>query len=180
MKEALYARIEAFLREFPFVGQYVRIHGFSKRPIVQRIDLDLMDRYGWTDAWTRGNRCSEMGSVRFMLIGTDGQELSEAKPHDVVKPKFSLWRVSTWFRQDIDGETVYEAIQKLDPNRVRYVLEIKDLFGGSRECDFDPDFGIEVTLHKVPSGRSFSEWLVKIREIATKELQGELTKVNMD
>ncbi len=178
MKEALYARVEAFLEEFPFLERYVvKVERFSERPTVQRVDLDLMDRYGWTDVWTRRNRYGEMGSVRFLLIGNDGQELGEAKPHNVVRSKFSLWRPSTWFREDVSGETVYEAIQKLDdPNRVHYVLEINDMW--DRRPDFDPDYGLKVTLHKVPSGRSLSDWLAQIQEIAKGELRGELTKVN--
>ena len=73
---------------------------------------------------------------------------------------------------------MFEVIQKLDdPNQVQYVLEIKDLFT-SRCSDFDPDYGLEVIVHKVPSGRSLSDWLAQIRDIATSELRCELTRVN--
>jgi len=165
-KEALHSRVEAFLKEFAFVCRYVKTDKFRERPTVQRIDLDLLDRYGCTYEHARGP--GYQGYTRFFLIGTNGQELSEVKPYDVVKPKFSLWHRHTWFHQDVAGETVYEAIQRLgySLNRVMYVLEVND------------HWGQKVILHKVPSGRSLSDWLAQIREVAESELRDELVKVN--
>lgn len=181
MKEALYARVKAFIKEFAFVGRYVRLGSLDKRPVVQRIDLDLLDRKGWTDVWISRNRYAGFRDIRFLLIGANGEELRRVRQLNVVRPAFRLLDMNTWFCQDVEGETVYEAIQQLDdPDQVHYVLEVKDLWGGARgKGSFgDPDFGVEVILHKVPSGRSFSNWLVQIRDVADNEFRGELAKVN--
>ena len=172
MREGLYARIQAFLDEFPFLARYVRIHRLDKRPMVQRIDLDLLDRCG-RDKEALG------GTLRFLLIDVAGEELIEVEPDHVSRIKFNIWHASTWFPCWVNGETVYEAIQRLnDPNKVKYVLEIEDAWGHCRRPNFDPDYGLRITLYKVPSGISFSEWLTQIRKIAMDELQGELGKLD--
>ncbi len=172
MREGLYARIRAFLEEFPFLARYVDARRLDKRPTVQRIDLDLLDRCG-------SDKEALSGTLRFLLIGVAGEELIETSPSRVSRVKFNFWHPNTWFSGWVDGETVYEAIQRLDnPDRVKYVLEIEDAWGRCRRQDFDPDYGLRITLYKVPSGRSFSEWLTQIREIARDELQGELAEVD--
>ncbi|MEK7482587.1 MAG: hypothetical protein AAB620_02235 [Patescibacteria group bacterium] len=77
--------------------------------------------------------------------------------------------------QDVNGESVLEAIQRLDdPNQLQYVLETEDLWGGSRRKGFDPNYGIELIVYKIPSAMSFSGWLAKIHETAEDELKDEL------
>jgi len=136
-----------------------------------------MDRYCWTEAWAWRNRFRGLDSTRFVLIGADGEELYEVKQYDSIRPKFSLWRPGTWLRQDVKDETVYEAIQKLDDSiRVGYVIEITGVLPLPHQAN--PYLGFEVILHKVPSRRSFSDWLTQIREVAREELQSEVAKAN--
>jgi hypothetical protein len=162
------ARIEAFFREFPFVGRYVKkTDRFRPRPQVLRVDLDLLDRIPFTERWAGGYF---PGFLRFLLISADGSEVGEVRQSDKVRRRFSIWHAGTWCRHETQGETVYEAIQRLaDPDRVAAILEIEE-----------KTIFIEVTLHKVPVGCSFSEWIAKIHETAEKELHGELAKIDED
>lgn len=75
------------------------------------------------------------------------------------------------------GETIYEAIKKLeDPDQVGYVLGISDNW--ERRVDHDPEGGVVIILHKVPAGRSLSAWLAEVREEAKKGVQ-EVAKIEI-
>lgn len=170
MKDALYARIEAFLNEFTFLRRYVKKENVIKRPKVQRIDLDLMDRRSCTNLSQR--TASRYGSNRFLIIGVNGEELGETKPDDYLN-NFSFWHISTWFSglTCITGETIHQTIQKLNnPDQVKFILELDNAFN---MCGYTT-----IVLHKVPAGRSFSDWLDQIQKIAQDELQKELAKVD--
>ncbi|PIR98165.1 MAG: hypothetical protein COT89_00420 [Candidatus Colwellbacteria bacterium CG10_big_fil_rev_8_21_14_0_10_42_22] len=178
MKEALLARAEAFIEEFPFLGRYIRVKQLHKRPIVQRVDLDLLDRVGCTETRKRKSG-GGLGDLRFFLISADGSELMSLRQKDSIRSTFKIWRPGTWISHSVDGETVYEGIQRLDnPELVAYVLEISDLLPNSRGKVDEPDFGVEVVLHKVPSGTAFSNWLKRLREVAADELSQEIDELN--
>jgi hypothetical protein len=180
METALAARIEAFLQEFPFLKRYVKPNDITHRPLVQRIDLDLINRR----SKPRGLCSGDPPYVRFLIIGTDGCELTEVRPDELKKRevKFSLFHPDTWFDvfDEIKGETVGEALRRLDdPYRVACVVEIRDIFFGPEIRSHYPDWGgIRVILHKVPSGRLFADWLVHLQDVAQEELRGELTKID--
>ena len=175
MRQALYARAEAFLEEFPFLRNHIQISRLVQRPIVQRMDLDLMDKHGWTSVWAF-NRQRYGSSLKFILIGKDGRELSHAnQATDYIESRTGWWKFLDLFVpkfMSTNGETVLEAIQKL-PNQddLGYVLELNDEHPWREN-------GLTVTLYKIPSGRSLSDWLVQIRELAANELKDELTKVD--
>ncbi len=149
-KSILNIRIDALLKEYPFLKRYPEIKKLHKVPQVQKADSDLMSRYPWTSAWNRRlRRPDRIENLRFILIAADGQEIGMIKQYDLEKVRFSLWRSNTWFNRNISttGKTVEEAIQELsDPNEAAYVLEIKDLL--LRKYT-DPNFGIEIVIHKV-------------------------------
>lgn len=179
MKDGLRARVKAFFEEFPFVSKYAPwTNAFDQKPKVKRVDLDLLDSKVYTDRYIRRFGPSRFGErIRLILIGDNGKELAAVKPYDM--PKLSFWHISTWLPEDIVGETVYEAIKELpNANQVKYVLEVKDSWGGSRSEKFNPDYGLQVILHKIPSGRPFSEWIAQLSEIASKELEDEIDKVD--
>jgi hypothetical protein len=178
MKDALRARIEAFGDEFPFALKFcygITIKRLSSRPVVQRMDLDLLDMYPWT---SRSGMRHGFGNKRYILLDIEGCELAEVKQHDVVKSKFSLWRRGTWSDKIVFGQTVYEAIRALkDQDRLAYVLEVMDLFS-TRYENHDPDYGVEVILHKIPANKKISEWITQLRVLAQHELRSELTQLD--
>jgi len=187
MKEALYARVEAFLKEFPFVRRYARINWFSERPVVKRIDLDLLDRHCWTAAYGQMWYVRARNTTRFILIAADGSELTEVKQNDFKRIGVRWWNPLTWPKTTVSGETVYEAIKRLtDPDQVTFVVEAEDQAYWPRPSileeitgpDDGPDFGLKVVLHKIPSGKTFSDWLASIREVAAKELARELQTID--
>lgn len=169
MTGSLLARVRVFVEEFSFIGRYVAIDKIRERPTVQRVDLDLVNRQGWA---------GPHGNIRFLLIGEDGQELGEAKQNGFKRTQ--LWHPSTWLPQFIKGETVYEAVTRLtDPDKVVYILEVNEVLPRLVTITgLTSDHTFEATVHKVPSGQSFSDWLTHLREVATSELKDELTKVN--
>ena len=190
MREALAARVAAFIQEFPFLKRYVKqLNRFSKRPVVQRIDLDLMDRVGWTNEWA--NKNLQHGENKFVLLGRDGRELGQALQTRVCRSEAAtqnkIVRIIDLVGEAVFGagtvtlvgETVGEAIRKLeDPDQVAFVMEIWDWLGYPSESLDAPNWGVEVTLYKVPSGRSLTDWLAHLQQVAEEELRGELATVN--
>ncbi len=182
-REALKARVLAFMKEFPFVERYVQPHWLSSRPSVQRVDLDLLDEVGHTKVYAWGGGGIFENPKRYILLTTTGKELLVAKRRDVVRRRFSLVRPSTWLKKRIEGESVGEAIQRLrDIDAVGYVLKIEDPFARDEQSrdktENHEHGGASMVLYKAPQGLAFSIWLMKIREIAAEELQADLSKVD--
>ena len=169
MTGVLLARVRVFVEEFSFIGRYVAIDKIRVRPTVQRVDLDLINRQGWAGPY---------GNIHFLLIGEKGQELGEAKQNGF--KRVDVWYPRTWLPQFIKGETVYEAVTRLaDPDKVVYILEVNEVLPRLVTITgLTSDHTFEVVVHKVPSGRSFSDWLAHLREVATTELKGELTSID--
>ena len=174
--KGLTAQIRAFFNEFPFVERYVgNIKWISTKPDVKRIDLDLIDCYCWTPSYSSSRREFDQDYKRFLLIDSSGNELAEVRQYDADKKR--------WFRQQeiIQGETIAQAIERLvDPDKVEFILEITDKYG--RENPEDPfhvwEFGLTVTVHKIPTGRTLKQWMEEIPIVAQEQLQRELARID--
>lgn len=170
MGEASLVRVKAFFNEFPFVrkavkdfmlGEEVLISG---RPCVKRVDLGLMDRLAYSSAYFRKEGGS-IDPVSFTFFSSSGDFLGEVVPCDIVPPKYPI----TWVPKYTVGETVMEAARRIGPERIAFILELRRCRG----------FGtVAVVLHKIPKGRTFSEWLSQLPEIARAELLGDLAVVD--
>ena len=177
MKRGLLAQIHAFMDEFPFVRALVRnINWIEDNPTVKRVDLDLMDQSGHTWPFWRNRGSYNMENKRFYLIDRNGNQLAAVKPYDAVKPP-------GWFRstREVKGETIMEAIEKLsNPDDVGFILEIADRYGRDDDSTWflDWEAGVRITVYKPPKGRSFSQWLNEIPQVAKEQLQKELAKVD--
>jgi hypothetical protein len=187
------ARVKAFFSEFPFLDRYMRPENLWEVPKVSRFNLDLVDQKGHTkeylDLLSKGDYGSWSGlrnnwglSHQFFLIDANGQELKAVEPSDVAVEdatpcysSLSCWKkLAFWFtpkdcwerRSEKKGETIQDSILGLDdPNRVMYVLEIVNR---SLYVSWPPQ--LCVTIHKIPKGRSFSEWINDLRRVAEEEL----------
>lgn len=185
--------IEVFLQEFPFLKRYIEVSWPIEKPKVRRIDQHLLSRSPWTMALVYSKN-RELGSVatglRFLLIGSDGQELGEVKQQDAVKTKFSFRQPSTWIsallgvKHVVEGETVSDALMRLeDLNQVVYVLEIESCFERG-------ELTHSMRIHKVPSGKKMSEMVnlptaqrlleleSQVRQMARKSLENELAGID--
>jgi hypothetical protein len=174
MKNAFVARAEAFFEEFPFLNRYAKVEELSSQPKVERVDLNLLDEIG------RGRFENNIydTDVRFILISADGGELKALRQTQTVDVGFTFNLVALFNGRLVQGETVYEGIQQLnDANQVRFVLKIKKWFRAN--CvDYRASNRIEITVYKVPSGVSFSDWLSRIKETAAAELKKDLAEID--
>lgn len=176
MKEGLTAQIRAFFDEFPFIERYLEnVKWISTKPDVKRIDLDLLDRFCWTASWSFSRSEFTYDSKRYFLIDSSGNELAKVRQYDAGKGR--------WFRSPeiIQGETIAQAIKRLDdPNKVEFILEITDIYGReNRESALkNSEYGLTVTVHKIPTGRTFKQWIEEIPLVAKEQLQKELANID--
>lgn len=156
---AMYAQTKAFFEEFPFLKKYININTLNQKPRVERVDLKLLDSYGYTAEWYV-KHCSDVDvvSVHFMFFTKEGSSLGEVKQNHLQK----LW---PWKTKNIIGETVYEKIHKLqNPNQVAYIARIQKNFSVSTFFNVLKDSrDAYLVLYKTPAGIQFSEWLAKIK-----------------
>jgi len=173
MKNAFVARAEAFFEEFPFLNRYAKVEELFSQPKVERVDLNLLDEIG-------RDRQEDLydTDVRFILIGADGEGLKMLRQTQTVDVGFTFDFIAWYNGRLVQGETVYEGIKQLnDANQVRFVLKIESQF--HTNCvDYHVSNRIEITVYKVPSGVSFSDWLSRIKEAATDELKKNLAKID--
>lgn len=176
MREVLRARAIAFIQEFPFLKPYFGIERLDARPTVQRMDLDLLDKTGRTSAFSvhLGIGCVGSWELKFVLFGKDGTMLKEAKQTDYhCAGKVWLGGLIRAKWVTVPGESVLEAIQILpNPDDLGFILERED------KCPWDETAGLRVVLYKIPSGKTLSVWLAKLRQVAREELQSELAKID--
>lgn len=177
MTRGLTAQIRALFEEFPFVKRYlVNVNWLNGKPSIQRVDLELIDRWAWTGSWSAQNDDCRIDSHHYYLIDHSGNELAQVKPYNACEKR--------WFqkRKIITGETVAEAIDKLeDPNNISCILEITDRYGREdpRNSRLDSTmWGLNVTIHKVPTGRTFRQWMEEIPLIAQEQLKKELDAID--
>lgn len=163
------ARLDAFIGEFPFILRYwdPKMY-FSKMPLVQRVELDLLEQRPRTKEHARANG-DYCGERRFIFIALDGSELGEVSSSYSVRA-FSLFRMNPWGKQFHDGETVLEALRRLDADQVAYILQVGSARG-------EPP--VPVIVHKVPDGMTIRSWTHKIKEFAERELRGQINKIDM-
>ena len=174
--EALRARVNAFFDEFPFLHRYVDAATVEVKPIVQRIDLDLMGEHPHVSS-------KDGSSRRFILIGMSDEQLDEVRPEHRYRPPrwhFQLLKPDTWFSKTAPAETVLTTISGLKhPDSLKYVLELKQLDRYVRSAGKETLWkGCTVILHKVPSGRKLSEALPRLKEIAQAELRENIDAID--
>jgi len=156
----MYAQTEYFFKEFPFLKKHININTLSQKPRVERVDLRLLDSYGYTAEWyVKHDSSIEVVSVHFILFTKEGGSLGEVKQNRL--QKFWFWKT-----KDIIGETVYEKIQKLqNPNQVAYIARIQKGFSVSTFFNILTDSSdTYLVLYKTPASIEFSEWLSQIKE----------------
>lgn len=182
MQDGLKARINAFFTGFSFLGwEKIDTDWLSEAPKIQRVDLDLMDKWGWTSLYYHEGgdqfRCEGMNNSYFVLFRKDGAKIGRIQQYDLTeKKKVGLLK---WKRDEIKGDTVYEGISRLsNPNDIFYILEVRDMW--NREDDYfkNVKYGMRLTLHKIPTGRMFSEWITQINDIASEELKAKVAKID--
>lgn len=136
----LQPKIEAMVREFPFLGQFVNLQK-CKDIKVQRIDEDLLKK-------TIYNGTSESGRYPYhgiYILNKAGGLLAKVgvKKESQRKPRW--WNPASWLDDD---ETVLGAINRVGSQ----VDEISFII-------FVNGFGKEVVLYKSPKDQTVSEWL---------------------
>ncbi|MCI5108495.1 MAG: hypothetical protein MRY49_01460 [Candidatus Pacebacteria bacterium] len=174
------ARVRVFFQEFPFLNRYVEIRTLDEKPVVRRVNLDLLDEraneagwFEWIDGFT--HHCQVR---KFFIIGSDGEELATVTPSKTMRVLKRYLRLIPYDQEEkVIGETVYEALMRLpEIDKVHFIVEVGDRW--NRVDDEDYDHGVIVTVHKIPAGIPFSEWVGDLEKIARNELSAEMTKVN--
>lgn len=175
MAKSMQIKAEAFLRVFPFVEGYIDRSQLSRYKFsVARIwcyHLDMQPYTGNFYSYCRRRVYWDLdGSYdgRIFLLDARKELLTEVRPHDAAKEQFSILRPSTWFASEkiIDGETVFEAIERTGSYRISFLLYV---------CNENRDIK-EVELLVVPG--SFPDWLARLRTIEEMEIRKEWIYVN--
>lgn len=125
---------EEYMREFPFIRQWVKEGRTSIS--VQKLDIDVLAS---TPYLVEGDY------LKYYCIGRDGEILIEVECKGKHYEEFSFLRPRTWFGHDLPGETVFESMKRgVRPiSEIAYVVAVFSHF---------PHYTI--IIYKVPHGFS--------------------------
>ena len=169
------AKLDAMMKEFPFIGRYLGDKTLTELPKISRVDLDVIDNWGYTEEWRWYKRIGYPSPIsrNYFLINRGGEEIARVTPcHVGAEPREKLWGIFSRKPKVIEtrGETVYEAVKRLsDPDQVNFNVKVETLVLPRRT---------RITIYKVPAGIPFSAWITRIKEIAENELTREISKID--
>jgi hypothetical protein len=151
---------DVYYTKFPFLGwvepdkKYVRFIG------VELIDLEVIEvvPFRRDDAYSNDD-------VFVYFVGRDESKLYEVLPRRWVKnPKYRWYRISTWGKEKINGESVKEALIKLG-DRLPELSRIVIVSGW--------DLWKKIQIFKLPKEFSLAEWIEGERRKLKEQLDRE-------
>lgn len=161
------AKIQAFCREFPWLSKYLdelkAYVKWMKILRVQRLDLDVLEQMPYEHMYYYNN-----DYLKFFIIDKTGKVLHEVEQRHKMRVRpFNLFRPSTWFTKQVDGQKLKDALT-LYPE-FAYVLRINvELI-----CP-------NIEIYKIPNNWNLADWLEELRRRETEILNKELLGTKWD
>jgi len=186
------ARIEAFVKEFPFLKKHVA--GWNDGNIkVARADTNLLSLRVKYHSVSSGGDSYGLGDDKIFFFDKDGEELGRVSYGLYYRnPHYKWWNIFSreqkWlteapspevlaeFRRIKYGESIGEAIERLNiAERVYYILCVMVI---EPRRDSDSFCARAITIFKPPKSLSFAEWLRGHSEREAQAFREELTMID--
>ncbi|MFA5069705.1 MAG: hypothetical protein WC528_00245 [Patescibacteria group bacterium] len=108
--------------------------------------------------------------VRLVIVDKSGREICEvSRTHWEKHPQRSLFRPSTWFSIEIEGQKLSDALAALPSGQdFGYVVWISDTIF------------LHVRIYKLPKSFSLNEWVEELKDRAVKEIRDEVSLSEWD
>jgi len=150
VNDSLRARTEAFLTEFPFLKRYVEIHRLDSKPLVQRVDLDLLDCIPFT------GKCSQTTTVRFLLI--DVSALLKVKNESFTEEI----RLGTVNNKKVSIKGYIFSLEKAQENSVTII--VTEVLSEDSSCRAEYELTAEAKVIAEQSPTLITDWEKKCGE----------------